>query len=234
MKIIISPSKTKHMQNSQFITNRELLYPNKTKKLIAKLRKLKMNEIARIMNIKGDLLSHVYHIIKDYHKAEAFHAFPSFSGLVFKNIESDSFSKEEFVYIENNLVILDALYGILEPGTLIKDYRLDMKTHLDINLYEYWNISNYFKDDIIINLASSEYSKMIKKNKITISFLQNKDGKLINQATYTKMARGQFLNFMIMNKIENIENLKQFKNDNYSFNITLSSDEEFVFTRKAM
>lgn len=232
MKIIISPSKTKHMQSSQYLTNRELLYPTKTKNLVAKLRKLKMNEIARIMNIKGDLLTHVYHVIKDYHKAEAFQAFPSFSGLVFKNLATDSYGIEEFNYIEKNLVILDALYGILEPGTLIKDYRLDMKTHLDVNLYEYWKVSNYFKNDVVINLASSEYSKMVKKEMISISFLQNKDGKFVNQATYSKMARGKFLDFMIQNKIENIEILKQFNDENYTFNETLSSDFEFVFTRK--
>jgi cytoplasmic iron level regulating protein YaaA (DUF328/UPF0246 family) len=126
---------------------------------------------------------------------------------------------------------LDAFYGILEPGTLIKPYRLDMKVNIGVNLYNHWKIDDYFKNEIVINLASNEYSKMLNIPMINISFLQFKNGKYINQATYSKQARGLFLDYIILNKIENVELMKNFNRDNYQYNKNLSDESNMVFTR---
>jgi len=231
VKIIISPSKTMLFKNSKFLENRSLVYPKLHKKVLTQLRKLSKIEIARIFNIKGALLDKTYQNIKDYSKNESHQAFPSFTGLVFFNLDRDNYKQPEYEYIAKNVRILDAYYGVLEPGTLVKPYRLDMKTKIGINLYKHWTIDAYFDDELLINLASNEFSQMLDKSMININFLQSKNGKYINQATYSKQARGLFLDYLIKNKIEVRKLMHGFNLDNYKYNQELSDLENVTFTR---
>ena len=232
MKIIISPSKTQSPNYEKKFEDKELLFPKKHKKVLAMLRKHTKASLRNGMKIKDDLLHNTYKNIKNYNKLEEFQAFYGFTGLVFFNMDRNSYSVEDLKYIEENVRILDAFYGVLEPGTLIKPYRLDMKMQLGINLYKHWDISEYFKDELIINLASDEFSKMIDKDMITVSFFQDKTGKHVNQPTYAKMARGRFVDFMVKNKITSVEEVKTFNLDGYCLNEDLSSVSNLIFTRK--
>lgn len=232
MKIIISPTKTMDEGISKYLKDKEIIFLSNHKKVLSNLKKLTKKDIKRIMKIDKDLLDKTYANLRNYNDLSSSHAFTTFNGLVFKGLDKDSYKETEYRYIENNLRVLDALYGVLEPGTLIKPYRLDMKMNIGINLYDFWNIKPYFKDETIINLASSEYSKMLEGcNLLNISFLQETDGEFKNQATYSKQARGKFLNYLILNKIENIKLMKKYNIDNYKFNELLSKNNSLVFTR---
>jgi cytoplasmic iron level regulating protein YaaA (DUF328/UPF0246 family) len=231
MKIIISPSKTMDMKKSEYLEDKELLFPQKHRKVFNALKKLSKSDLGNGLSIKGKLLDLTHNNLKAFQSSESFHAFPSYTGLVYKNLEIESYKEEEYTYIKNNLRILDALYGVLEPGTLIKPYRLDMKAKIGLNLYKHWAIDEYFKKEQVINLASSEFSKMLHVDMITIHFLQIINNKAINQATYSKMARGKFLNYLIKNKITTIDEMKYFQEENYSLNELLSDDFNLVFTR---
>lgn len=231
MKVIISPSKTQRPDYTNRFESKPLLYPKKHKKLLAMLRKHTKASLRNGMKISDDLLNQTYKNIKNYNQLDEFQAFYGFTGLVFFNMDKESYQEEELSYLEKHVRILDAFYGVLEPGTLIKPYRLDMKMNLGINLYKHWDIDDHFKDDVIINLASDEFSKNITLPMVTISFLQNKDGKFKTQATYSKMARGKLLDYMIKNKVEDIEGIKSFKEDEYQYNNELSKEDLIVFTR---
>lgn len=232
MKIILSPSKTQKAHSLTNYDSKELLFPKEHKKILAALRKLKKSDIKIKMKLSQELLDNTYSNIKNYNSLDSFQAYDAFTGLVFFNMNRDLYQKSEHQYIEEHIRILDAFYGVLEPGTMIKPYRLDMKMPIGFNLYKHWNITPYFDDEIIINLASAEFSKMIASDKlITITFLQEKSGAFISQATYSKMARGQFTDFMIQNKVTSVSELYNFKNDGYNFNKELSDDSNIVFTR---
>ena len=232
MKIIISPSKTQKPKKSSYLTDQEIIYPTKHKKILTLLQKLDKKELSKIMKIKNTLLENTYHNIQKYSNLATFHAFESFNGLVFKGLQKEQYHSFEYDYIESHLVILDAFYGILKPGSLIKSYRLDMKMKIGVNLYTFWDINDYFNDELIINLASNEFSKMIHtKNIINISFLQYKNDSYVNQATYSKQARGQFLNYLIINHLTDPEEMKIFNESNYTFNSELSDDNNLIFTR---
>ncbi len=233
MKIVISPSKTQSNKIHPMLEDKALLFPKEHRKVLSYLRKMTKKDIALNYKINNDLLNQTYKNIKKYNELETFQAFPSFNGLVFKYIDLDNYDENDIRYIEKNLFILDAFYGLLEPGTKIKNYRLDMKTRIGINLYNLFDLSKYFKDEVTINLASDEFSKMIKEPLINIHFREEKDGKFVNQATYAKMARGLFLDFMVTEKIEEVNSLKKFNRNNYSYNETLSDMSNLFFTRKA-
>ncbi|XFA99288.1 YaaA family protein [Candidatus Izemoplasma sp. B36] len=231
MKIVISPSKTMNYQKCEYLEDKEPIYINKHKEVLSKLKKFKKTDIPKVYKIKGDLIDKTYRNIIDYDTNDSYHAFASYTGLVFFNLDRDNYKDKEYEYIASNVRILDAFYGILEPGTLIKPYRLDMKTDIGLNLYQHWNIDDYFNNDVVINLASNEFSKMLNIPMININFLQYKNGKYINQATYSKQARGLFLDYMIKHEIEDISLLKLFNIDTYKFNDLLSDDFNLVFTR---
>ncbi len=231
MKIVISPSKTMRMTKCDYLEDKELQYQKKHKKVLSSLRRLNKPELGKALTIKNDILNQTYTQIKNYETLEKYHAFPSFTGLVFFNIDKSSFFDAEYKYIAKNIRVLDALYGVLEPGTLIKQYRLDMKAKIDLNLYKHWDIDDYFTDELLINLASTEFSKMLHKKMVNIHFLQYKNNKYINQATYSKMARGKFLSYLIINKIEDIGKIKEFTDDRYQYNESLSDNNNITFTR---
>ena len=133
------------------------------------------------------------------------------------------------------------MYGILTPMTGIYKYRLDMKAKFKkLNLYDFWEkeIQNYFEsEDCIINLASNEFSKLVKSkrlnNKIVdIVFKETKDNKKYRTvAARAKKVRGMMVDFMVKNNINSIKELRKFEGIDYSFNNDMSSENELYFTR---
>ena len=144
MKIIISPSKTQNPHRSTYLSDKEIIYLSKHKEILAILSKLSKADLKRIMKIDRRLLDDTYDNLNNFANIEPFHAFESFSGLVFKGLDKELYQTKEYDYIKSHLVILDAFYGVLEPGSLIKQYRLDMKMKIGINLYSFWDVENYF------------------------------------------------------------------------------------------
>ena len=113
---------------------------------------------------------------------------------------------------------------------------------IDKGLYNFWkkDINEYISnilvnDEILLNLASSEFSKLVDNKKtpmINIDFKEEKDGIFKSISTYSKKARGKFLNYLIKNQIDKLEDIKKIELDGYSLNEELSDEKNFIFTRK--
>ncbi len=187
------------------------------------------------MKIKGDLLEATYASYQAYGTGEKHAAVMSYSGTVYKELEFESYSNDEINYVSEHLTILSALYGVLEPFAGIEAYRLDMKMKaLYESLYKFWIevVNTYYSDqDLIINLASSEFSKLIKRPMLTIDFKECKDGKYKSVSAYAKKARGAFLNEMIKGKLKTKEDLEQVLILGYKLNADLSSEDTLIYTR---
>lgn len=168
----------------------------------------------------------------------------SYQGLQFQYMAPSLFMETEFNYVRKHLRILSGMYGLLEPFDGITSYRLEMQSKLEIdgikNLYDFWGnkITDKLKSetDLIINLASDEYSKVIKKDSdlkiVSIFFKEIKDNKLIEKGTLCKMARGEMVRFMAENNIIDIEGIKSFNRLNYEFNSEYSTNKELIFIKK--
>lgn len=245
MKIIFSPSKEMREENifeNKKIEFTESKFKAKTNILINTLKQKSIDEIKNIMKLKGELLNKTYKDIQDYDKLKSIPTISMYYGVSFKELELEDYSEKSLKYLKNNLLILSALYGISMPFDLLKKYRLDMTMSImDKGLYSFWKkdvtdyISNILnKDEILLNLASGEFSKVIdnKIPMINIDFREEKDGVYKSVSTYSKKARGKFLNYLIKNQINNLEDIKEVELDKYSFNKDLSDEKNFVFTRK--
>ncbi|MEO2085135.1 MAG: peroxide stress protein YaaA, partial [Marinoscillum sp.] len=172
----------------------------------------------------------------------------AFKGDVYSGLDAESILEDKFDFLQENLRIISGYYGLIRPFDKILPYRLEMGTKLrnsrGKNLYEFWgdNITNLLNNDIedknsyVVNLASNEYFKSIKKNKlkneiITPIFKEFKNGTYKTIAIYAKKARGLMSRFIIDNKIQKPENLKAFNLERYSFDTKLSDNFNYVFTR---
>lgn len=205
------------------------IYPDDSyKRIHNKLKRLNKENIAKAYNIKGVMLDEVYHNIRNFDSLEENAALKTYTGLVFKGLSLEEYGSKEWEYAENNVKILSTYYGVLSPRTMIKPYRLDFKTKIDMELYKYRTFSF---NETVINLASDEFSKAVKTSMVTIGFREFKDGKYLNKATYAKQARGVLLNYLILNQIENVEGIKAFNEMGYTYNPDLSNEELIMFTR---
>ena len=246
MKIIFSPSKEMREENifeNKKIEFTESKFKDKTNILIKILSKKSINEIENIMKLKGELLNNTYKDIQNYDKLKYIPAISMYYGVSFKELELEDYSEKSLKYLKNNLLILSALYGASLAFDLLKKYRLDMTMSItDKGLYNFWKkdvndyISNILnKDEILLNLTSSEFSKLIDNKKISminIDFKEEEDGTYKSISIYSKKARGKFLNYLVKNQVSNLEEIIKIELDGYNINKDLSDEKNFIFTRK--
>lgn len=235
MKIVVSPAKTQ--QNSvKFCDDYTVpLFENKTKLLLDKVKSFNREALGELMTLKGHLLDETYETFLSFEKNEPTHGIRLYTGLVFKGLEELEFSKSQKEYLQEHVRILSAFYGIVRPFDKVRPYRLDMKMKLlEDNLYKFWKpaMENFFEDELIINLASKEFSKLIKKPMVTIEFKEEKlPGVYKMVGTYAKQARGKMLAWMIENNVQTLNEIESFDAFGYSLNRDISEKNILVFTR---
>lgn len=246
MIVIISPAKNMKPNKVSYSLSIPV-YLEKTKEIISVLRKYSPWDLQELMKI-NELLAEdsANRNMTMQFDANGFPALETYNGIQYKYMNPKSFSKEERAFAQKHIRILSGAYGILKPYDSIYEYRLEMLTKLKVgnskNLYEYWNRLLYdniaTKTNCIINLASTEYSKCIKKyisphdHFITCTFKVYHKGKYKVLATAAKMARGQMVHYIVENKIDTPELLKDFDVNGYVFQEELSSETEYIFHQK--
>ena len=174
-----------------------------------------------------------------------------FMGDVYEGLQFGQFSGRERAWSQDHLRILSGLYGLLRPLDLIQPYRLEMGTKLKNSrgkdLYEFWGtrITEMMnrdlaksKDPVLVNLASVEYFKSIKPGMlqgriVTPTFKEQKNGDFKQVTFFAKKARGLMTSFIIQNQLEDVEEIKTFNLEGYGFNMALSDEDDWVFTRKS-
>lgn len=111
---------------------------------------------------------------------------------------------------------------------------------LEVSPYQFWSkeINEYlsqYSNEYFLNLASKEFSKILDPKIFTkiidIEFRQVVDKNLKNISTEAKKARGSLLNFIILNKIKTVEEIKKFNGLDYKFDEKLSTDTTFYFLK---
>lgn len=237
MKIIFSPSKEMSFSNP---CNEATTYSDKTKTIISELKNLNKDEIKNIYKISDKVADEVANYIDNFYIEESYRAIEMYTGLAFRKFDIDSLNSDERSYLDEHLVILSAFYGPINPEKLVRPYRLDMNIGIKIDglsLKNFWKdeFNSAFHDgEIILNLASDEFSGLIDRKKFKIydfDFFEKKDGKLKSHSTISKKSRGLMLNYICKNKIENLENLKNFNLEGFKFAEELSTESKFTFIK---
>ena len=171
----------------------------------------------------------------------------AFTGEVYRGLDAKTLDKKAVDYLQKNYRMLSGLYGLLKPSDKIMLYRLEMGRGFEFehykNLYEFWRekvteqLNSELKSkDLILNLASSEYSKVLDKKKlnapvIDFDFYEMKDGKRKTIVVYTKHARGLVVRFCAETQAKTLNDVKAFNLEGYRIDEELSSKTKLVFTR---
>ena len=173
----------------------------------------------------------------------------AFKGDVYTGLNAVDFSEDDFDYAQTHLRMLSGLYGLLRPLDLMMPYRLEMGTKLanarGKDLYAFWGtrISEWLNealaeqgDDVLLNLASNEYFSAVKKPAlnariINTEFKDLKNGQHKIISFYAKKARGMMSRFVIKERINTPEQLKQFDDQGYYFSAEQSKPDLLVFLR---
>ena len=173
----------------------------------------------------------------------------AFDGDVYWGLEADSLSEDTLSYAQDHLRILSGLYGVLRPMDAIQPYRLEMGTKMandrGKSLYDFWGprIADRLNTDLadhaditVVNLASNEYfkavdAKALGRTVIGAKFLNVKDGKARSLMYYAKHARGAMARWIMENRVDRADGLKDFKAGGYALDANASTDHELVFSR---
>ncbi len=255
MLTLLSPAKK--LETSKLNLSLELTLPEfniDTKKILAVLKNKSVDDLQKLYSVSKEIAELNFQRFRDFDhdykeentKASLF----MFAGEVYNGLDANNFSNQELDFANSNLRILSGLYGILRPFDKINPYRLEMGTKCAIgsckNLYEFWqdNITEHINktnNKVIINLASTEYFKVVKEKKlkaniVTPIFKDFKNGEYKIIMMYAKKARGLMANYIVKNKITEWQNLKLFNYEGYKFHPEMSDidniNKKLVFIRE--
>ena len=213
MLALISPAKTLDYETALPTDSHTLpRLLDQSQQLIDVSRKLSASDIANLMQVSEKIANLNVVRFRDWQSDLDFsnsrQALFAFKGDVYTGLDAYSFNDQQFDYAQQHLRMLSGLYGLLRPLDLMMPYRLEMGTKLQNsrghNLYEFWGdqITQMLNHDLesaqsklLVNLASDEYYKSVKENKIQAQiikpvFLDQKNGKYKVISFYAKKARG--------------------------------------------
>ena len=255
MLLVVSPAKNLDYDSS--LATKKFSQPtllDHSESLISACVKLSPAEISSLMSISDKLAglnaARFGQWQQPFTVENARQAVLAFNGDVYTGLDAASFSEQDFNYAQNHMRILSGLYGLLKPLDLMQAYRLEMGSKLvnerGTNLYQFWGniITDELNaaiaqqgDKVLINLASNEYFKAVKKKQlhadiITPAFKDWKNGQYKMISFYAKKARGLMARYIIQNQIKNLESLKAFDLGGYQYSEELSKGNDWVFTRK--
>ena len=248
MKIIISPAKKMNIDDDIFEYRSKPVFFEQAEEIMNYMKNLSYDECKTIWKCSDKLAQlnydRVVNMDLNYRLTPALF---SYEGIQYQYMGARVLSRDALEYLQDNLRILSGFYGILKPLDGVVPYRLEMQSkfinYKNKDLYEYWadKIANslFEETNLIINLASKEYSKCVEKylknspgtKFITCVLGEIKGDKVIEKGTLAKMARGEMVRYLAQNKICDLEGLKRFDKLEYKYSQEKSNEKTYVFIK---
>lgn len=242
-----TPVDTTHASQPQFV--------EQAGRLIETLQARSVGEIASLMKLSDDLARLNAQRYADWRPvfdaANARPAVLAFNGDVYEGLRAATLTQSDLDWLQQHLLILSGLYGVLRPLDMMRPYRLEMGTRLAVgearNLYQFWgdDIANHLNERlseqggeaVLVNLASEEYFKAVRRNVLRARVVQcvfedwKRDAyKVIS--FHAKRARGLMMRFAATNRITRADELRGFDLEGYVWSAQASEDDRLVFRRK--
>ena len=247
MKIIISPAK-KMKVNADTLEVRALpVYLHEAEYLRQYLSELSYEELKSLWKCNDQIAQINYERVQTMNlRMHLTPALLSYEGIQYQYMAPAVLEDGQWEYVQEHVCILSGFYGVVHPLDGVTPYRLEMQTKVNLpnvkNLYEYWGEKIYREvsadTEVIVNLASKEYSKCVEKyltpeiRYITCVFAEYKGNKVIEKGTYAKMARGEMVRFLAERKAERPEEMKSFCRLGYRYSEKESTKDRYVFLKE--
>jgi cytoplasmic iron level regulating protein YaaA (DUF328/UPF0246 family) len=255
MITVVSPAKTLDYE-SPFadVAPSQPQFVDEAAVLTNKLKRMSVKKIGEMMSISPTLAqlnsARYQEWAPEFTDANSRPALFAFKGDVYLGLDATTLSGNDLDYAQEHLRILSGLYGVLRPLDRMQPYRLEMGTSLPVrrskNLYQFWDakITEAINADLaaadtdtLVNLASNEYFNAVKPKALNATvvspvFKDWKNGQYKIISFFAKKARGSMTRFIIQNRIETADGLRNFDTDGYVYNADMSTDAKPLFTRK--
>jgi cytoplasmic iron level regulating protein YaaA (DUF328/UPF0246 family) len=254
MLIVLSPAKSLDYKTPVKVKTPTLPeFVSESAKLIADLKKLAPQDIAKLMGLSDQLAVLNVGRYRDWSKkfteANSKPAIYAFDGDVYDGFDVKTLDAKTVAYAQEHIRILSGLYGALRPLDLMQAYRLEMGTSFKNtrgkDLYAFWggrvtdSLKKVLENDkkpVLLNLASEEYFKVLQPKDlgcpvIAPVFQDAKDGKYKIISFYAKRARGLMARYVVENRISDPADLKGFNLDGYRYYAADSKPDKPVFRR---
>lgn len=238
MLTVISPAKrldwseTAHSQTTP-------VFERESQRLAAHGRALTLAKLKSLMDLSDDLArlnrDRFQAFSDDPKPQDTRPALFAFAGDTYVGLDARSLDEASLDRAQMRLRILSGLYGVLKPLDAIQPYRLEMgsrlKTRRGHSLYDFWGdeIAKALNadaeatgSDTLVNCASQEYFgavdlKRLDLRVITPQFYEVKNGTPKMISFFAKKARGAMARFIVENDVQDLEGLKAFDTEGYTF-----------------
>lgn len=217
-------------------SKKPLLWKDKSLHLMEILGGMDYEETASLFNLKGKLLEETYLLYHDNNsRKRLYEPLACYDGAVYESLGRTEFSQKEIDYLDEHLVILSAMYGVLEPSMGIWPYRLDFKTRpKGIDLYKYWSqeVLSYFENqDQVVNLASKEFSSLLKPLAERLLNIHFFEGEKRAPSYNAKKARGLMAEILARRRVLDVGLMKEIRVDGFVFDPLRSDDRNYFYIK---
>ncbi len=243
MKIIISPAKKMNVDTDTLAPSGLPVFLEETEQLMEWMRRLSLAEAKALWKCNDRIAEQNYRRFQEMDlRRNLTPAVIAYEGIQYQYMAPSVFGGAETEYIQEHLRILSGFYGVLKPFDGVVPYRLEMQAKASEagDLYRFWGEKLYREaaDEVILNLASKEYSRCIEKYLrpenlfLTVTFGELIGGKVKQKGTFAKMARGEMVRYLAENQVEEPQGIKGFDRLDYHFAEELSTETEYVFLKQ--
>lgn len=252
MLIVLSPAKS--MDGTPVPATRAATAPvhqAEAAMLVEKLKTFSPGRLKKLMDISTELASLNHARYQEWASVPVKKvAVLLFNGEAYRGLDAKTLDTADLRFAQRHLRVLSGLYGVLRPLDTIAPHRLEMGTKLTMgrgkkDLYAFWGdritedlnaTLRKNKEDVLVNLASVEYFKSVKTEKlagriITPVFKEQTAKGLKMVAVYAKHQRGAMCRWVIKHRLVEPEGLKQYDGDGYRFDPKGGSADEWLFVR---
>lgn len=209
------------------------------------LKTLTVSELSKSMHVSNVMAERTHELIAQWQSEK--HTLPAidaFIGDIYSGLQVARLTAADRAYAHKHLYILSGLYGAIRALDGVAPYRLEMGYRLPDapynNLYSFWGnrIAEVLpSNQTVINLSAVEYTRAVFPHLspasviVTPKFLtvSQKTGEPTFVTVHAKIARGAFAHWLITQRVNRIDNLRQFSELGYQFDASRSTAEQPVF-----
>ena len=222
MKILIPPSEGKaKIQRPQNILfqDTKFVYDRYVKQVVRLLNLIDNEDLRSIYGTSQEKSILFHRQNQAIFKEKCVPAIERYTGVVYENIGWSDLSKKAKEYMQDHILIFSGLFGMVEPLTLIPNYKLKMNV---LSLQHHWRpilTETLNKEKLIIDLLPQVHRKAYTPNKnvLKVDFSVIKKGKKVAAGHFGKAVKGQFIKYLAENNVKSKKDFNGFEYDGFKW-----------------